>query len=394
MKYLRSVGNGKIILNPIALLILLSVTCSSCQKKINVTPNSTNSDTLINRSSPVNQPQLIETEYQVVNNTRITLSSYVYAPSIAKSNVIGKLYPDTLIKRFFLSKSDSLNFYIKGDSLYLTSTGEYRLKTEGQLDVNLLFVDIIKKKKTLRILCDRFSHNKIIAHRGAWRALNYPYDSLVSLARAMSLGCEASEFDVWMTTDKVLVVNHDPTIGGMQIETSNYNDLINNVKLSNGEKLPTLKEYISLAMTQQITSLELEIKPSEISAGRRLEIADSVISVVHQLKAQAWTRYTCFDYNVLQKLKKDDVNARTAFINGTTIPYTPAVLKYMGIWGFTYSDSVLGTNPAQYISDAHKLGINTVISTTDNTTNFKYYLSINVDGIMTDNPELLLTLVK
>jgi hypothetical protein len=79
MKYLRSVGNGKIILNPIALLILLSVTCSSCQKKINVTPNSTNSDTLINRSSPVNQPQLIETEYQVVNNTRITLSSYVSA---------------------------------------------------------------------------------------------------------------------------------------------------------------------------------------------------------------------------------------------------------------------------------------------------------------------------
>ncbi|MEY3644697.1 MAG: hypothetical protein RLZZ207_1392, partial [Bacteroidota bacterium] len=83
-----------------------------------------------------------------------------------------------------------------------------------------------------------FIQNKIIAHRGAWKAQNLPQNSIASLREAIRLGCEGSEFDVWMTSDEVLVVNHDHELQGMDIETSTYEQLLTKT-LSNGEKIPT-----------------------------------------------------------------------------------------------------------------------------------------------------------
>ena len=89
-----------------------------------------------------------------------------------------------------------------------------------------------------------FNQNKIIAHRGAWKAKELPQNSIASLREAIRLGCEGSEFDVWMTADEVLVVNHDHDFQGMDIETSSYAQLLTKT-LANGEKIPTLKAYLS-----------------------------------------------------------------------------------------------------------------------------------------------------
>jgi glycerophosphoryl diester phosphodiesterase len=42
----------------------------------------------------------------------------------------------------------------------------------------------------------QFQKNKVIAHRGAWKAQGLPQNSLASLREAVRLGCEGSEFDV------------------------------------------------------------------------------------------------------------------------------------------------------------------------------------------------------
>ena len=88
-----------------------------------------------------------------------------------------------------------------------------------------------------------FAKNKVIAHRGAWKAQGLPQNSLASLREAIRLGCEGSEFDVWMTADEVLVVNHDGDFMGMEIEHSTYQQLLAQ-KLPNGEPIPTLREYL------------------------------------------------------------------------------------------------------------------------------------------------------
>ena len=44
-------------------------------------------------------------------------------------------------------------------------------------------------------------------HRG-WAA-NYPENTMLSYIKAMELGVDAIEFDVWLTSDKVPVLMHD-----------------------------------------------------------------------------------------------------------------------------------------------------------------------------------------
>ena len=64
-----------------------------------------------------------------------------------------------------------------------------------------------------------------------WSAQN----SIAALIKAQELDIYGSEFDVWITTDGVVVLNHDPTIDGIRNETSTFDDL-KNVRLSNGRK--------------------------------------------------------------------------------------------------------------------------------------------------------------
>ena len=71
-----------------------------------------------------------------------------------------------------------------------------------------------------------FIQNKVIAHRGAWKKNELPQNSIASLREAIRLGCEGSEFDVWMTADEVLVINHDADFQGLDIEHETYETLL------------------------------------------------------------------------------------------------------------------------------------------------------------------------
>src|SRR5688572_32309988 len=67
---------------------------------------------------------------------------------------------------------------------------------------------------------------KVIAHRGAWKNTNLPQNSMGALNAAIAMGCFASECDIWMTSDSVLVVNHDPHFYDMSIESKTYKELL------------------------------------------------------------------------------------------------------------------------------------------------------------------------
>lgn len=55
-----------------------------------------------------------------------------------------------------------------------------------------------------------FLKNGVVAHRGAWKNDGLPQNSIASLKKAISLEVAGSEFDVQLTADGVLVLNHDP----------------------------------------------------------------------------------------------------------------------------------------------------------------------------------------
>ncbi|MCB0472503.1 MAG: licheninase, partial [Flavobacteriaceae bacterium] len=156
-----------------------------------------------------------------------------------------------------------------------------------------------------------FANNKVVAHRGAWKQKDLPQNSIASLKYAIELKCTGSEFDVRMTADSVLVINHDEHYNDMPVEETNYTELAK-IKLSNGETLPTLKDYILAGMDNNTsTGLVCEIKPSK-SKERGLLITEKIIDLVKELHAQPYIlSYISFDYDILKKIKDLDPHAKT-----------------------------------------------------------------------------------
>lgn len=235
----------------------------------------------------------------------------------------------------------------------------------------------------------QFHKNKVIAHRGAWKVQSHPQNSLASLREAVSLGCEGSEFDVWMTADEVLVVNHDGDFEGMEIETSTYQQLLTK-KLPNGEKIPTLKEYLAEGMKQTGTKLILEFKPSGISTERSERVGELSVKTVKEMKAEKWVDYITFSYEGGKKAIATDPTANVAYLTGDK---SPAQLKEDGFFGFDYNIRVLRLMSG-WIKEAQDLGLTVNAWTVNNPEDMKWLLEQNADFITTDEPELLLELLE
>ena len=79
---------------------------------------------------------------------------------------------------------------------------------------------------TTTVMAQNFRQNCVVAHRGAWKNTGHPQNSLASFRAAAEMGCHGSECDVHLTVDDSLVVTHDPTYNGLEIEHAKYADLI------------------------------------------------------------------------------------------------------------------------------------------------------------------------
>ncbi len=229
-----------------------------------------------------------------------------------------------------------------------------------------------------------FAKNKVIAHRGAFKKNNLPENSIAALQHAILLGCAGAEFDVHRTADDSLVINHDHTFFGKDIERSSYADLVTKL-LPNGEKLPTLREYLEKGMQQKHTRLVLEIKPSNVSKERAVVTAEKVVALVKELKAEQWITYISFDFDVLLTIKKLEKDAPTQYLNGEK---SPKELKDAGIEGADYHYSVFKKNP-DWIKEAKTLGIVLNAWTVNAIADMDWLLSEGFDMITTNEPELL-----
>ena len=244
-----------------------------------------------------------------------------------------------------------------------------------------------KVTETFRVVQDQFNRNKVIAHRGAFKNTGAAENSIAALQHAIRLGTQGSEFDVHMSVDSVLVINHDPTIQGLTIANTTAAQL-GNLKLSSGENMPTLEAFLKAGLNQNTTKLVLEIKPTT-NKNRALKLAQKVVAMVKELKAQAWIDYISFDYNICLEVQRQDPYARVAYLNGDK---APAVLASDKLWGFDYHFSVFQKNE-NWIEEAKQKGLTINAWTVNDEGMMKWFLDKKIDFITTNEPELLLKLV-
>ncbi len=239
------------------------------------------------------------------------------------------------------------------------------------------------------LLKDEFIHNKVVAHRGAWKNHDASQNSLTSLKNAIAIGCEGSEFDVWLSSDSALIISHDGTIGGKIIEQTTAEEL-KKVSLKNGDFVPNLQEYLLGIKGQNKTRLFLEIKSSAISQERSIALTDRIVKMVHDLKVQAWVTYISFNYDVLKHVKKLDPGAKTAYLAGDK---KIEQVKSDGMDGIDYPFYSFHHNDG-ITDNAHKLGLSVNVWTVDNKEEFNFLLKQGVDLITTNEPEMLLEIVS
>ncbi|WP_443945243.1 glycerophosphodiester phosphodiesterase [Pedobacter sp. AW1-32] len=234
-----------------------------------------------------------------------------------------------------------------------------------------------------------WNKNQVIAHRGAWKKNNFPENSIASLNEAVRIGCYGSEFDVWMTSDHILVVNHDAEFQGLTIEKSTYTELLTKT-MNNGEKIPTLEQYLLAGKKQKKTKLILEIKPSNISKEWGIEATNKSIELVKKLKMLDWMEYISFDYDYCKRVLELLPNAKVAYLRGEI---APDQLKTDKLTGVDYHYSIYQKN-ASWIEDSHKLGLTINAWTVNTVADMQWLLERKADYITTNEPELLFEELK
>lgn len=229
---------------------------------------------------------------------------------------------------------------------------------------------------------------QIIAHRGFWQSRGSTQNSITSLENAEDIGVYGVEFDVHLTADSVPVVFHDMTIKEMKIQETNY-AMIQRIALANGEKIPTLREYLEAARRTKCIRLILELKPHATPQRNRMA-AQMITDLIREKKLQHRTDYISFNLDAAREFIRIAPEAEVYYLNGEL---SPAQLKQEGFAGLDYHYEVMRKNP-QWFKEAKREGLGINIWTVNDTTLMREMINAGADIITTDIPVEALKFIR
>lgn len=229
---------------------------------------------------------------------------------------------------------------------------------------------------------------KVIAHRGVSKEA--PENTLSAFAIAPSLEVDGMEFDVHLTKDSVPIVVHDgmfgrTTDGAFLKHSTDLNlDEVKSLDAGSwysqqyaGEKIPTLDEVIELNNGKLL--LMVEIKKDNSTPQ---QIVEAVLNSLK--KVEGPYVIGSFDPLIVEEVMKlapeypvlGIVEEASMFAKFESLS-----IKHLAIWYQLLSEPL--------IQELHAKGIEVWTFTVDNPA-LAYYLStINIDGIITNNPRTI-----
>lgn len=233
---------------------------------------------------------------------------------------------------------------------------------------------------------------KVIAHRGYWDTKGSAQNSIKALQKAHEIGVYGCEFDVNMTSDGVLVVCHGPKVGDIEdIQKATFAQAMK-IKLENGEKLPTLEEYLAAAKkgfkvkdasgASKLSKIHLvlEIKPSAKEIEE--ETLTKAIAMVKKMKLENRITIISFSLYVCARAAQLLPNVPIQYLMGDM---SPKELQPLGITGIDYHSSILLLNE-DMIKEAHALGMEVNAWTIDDMEKADALIKLGVDYITTNKP--------
>jgi len=173
-------------------------------------------------------------------------------------------------------------------------------------------------------------------HRGCGAL--YPENTLISFRKAIEMGVDAFEFDVWLTSDGVPVIMHDQNTARITGHDAKISDMtLAELKTLDagshkgaefaGEKIPTLAEVLELAKSLRPTlRLGVEIKDY------REETVDKTVSLLKEYGFFDGCWFYAFNARIIKYIK-------TAY-NGRTMGYPDFQMAEFEPDSYDYYDEI------------------------------------------------------
>jgi len=236
---------------------------------------------------------------------------------------------------------------------------------------------------------DKISGPQVVAHRGYWKAEGSAQNSIAALRNAGRIGAYGSEFDVNLSADSVLVVNHDFTYHGLKIYDTPLAGLrCDSLRLANGEIIPTLDEYLAASKDYRKMKLVFELKSEGDSLYEAIALP-ACVEAIRKHRVARRVEFISFSLSACKEFARLMPKNRVEYLGGEI---APAELHEMGITGIDYHYTVFDKHP-EWVEEAHGLGMVVNAWTVNEEEDIKRMLSYGVDHITTNEPELAQRLI-
>jgi len=208
----------------------------------------------------------------------------------------------------------------------------------------------------------------LLGHRGARAVRSMQENSLLSFDRALGNGCDGFEFDVRLTADGEAVLWHDEDFKGLKIARSFAKDLAGLARLEQ-----VLERY------QQTAFLDIELKVAGLE--------ELLVALLNQHLPERGFVVSSFLPEVLGNLR-----ARSSALPLGLICETQAELRLWKRLDVEYVIPQYRLADGTLIRQLKAAGKKTLLWTVNSAQQMHRFADAGVDGIISDDTELLATL--
>ncbi len=237
------------------------------------------------------------------------------------------------------------------------------------------------------------AQTKIIAHRGFSDIA--PENTLIAFQKAIEIGADYFELDVHQTKDGILVVIHDNTVNRTssnnktgKIRELDYSEILG-VKVGYSkkfdaqfpdEKIPTLEEALQLAKGKIKVCVELKTDG----------IVNEVDKLIRELDMVEEVIIFAFNDKSLVNIKKLNPEVKTLLLKNYANIKTLDFVKEINANAIGVGYDTRLTE--EFVTIAHNNGIEVFKWTVNKEGEMKKLIDLNIDGIITNKPDLALKL--
>ena len=222
-------------------------------------------------------------------------------------------------------------------------------------------------------------------HRGARG--HEPENILRSVRKALELGADGIELDVYLA-DGQLVVIHDDTlerttngVGRVMEKSFTY---LRSLDAGHGEPIPTLAEVFDTVNRRAVINVELK------GPGTAAPVAQLIGQYV---QSGGWRHQdflvSSFDLAQIQAIKRLQPGIRTGALIEKVPPGLAAFAEQLGAWSVHPGKRCVSP---ELVADAHRRGLKVFVFTINRPAEIAFMQTLGVDGVFTDYPDRVVTL--